>query len=278
MRFVTNVKKVMVSSQSNPLKIQVAKHDRWETQQPKIGEGIIPPTPCRLLITGPSGSGKTQLAVDLLIRWYAGCFQRIIVLSPSVHLDSAWQPVKDYVHKVMGVPEDEQCFLDNWDDEKISEILETQRKVVEFQKKEKASKKLYGICIVVDDFADDPRVMSNRGGGNALNHLLVRGRHIQASTLILSQRLRAMGSLLRVNAQALIVFRLRNKLELDAIIEELSAVYDKKVLMEMYQIATDQPYSFWYCNLAASKVEDMFWLRFEQRMIPSAPSSNALVV
>ena len=130
--------------------------------------------------------------------------------------------------------------------------------------------------MVVDDFADSPQVMSSRAGGNALNHLLVRGRHIFCSCLILSQKLRAMGSLLRVNAQALIVFRLRNKLELDAIIEELSAVYDKKTLLEMNSIATAEPYSFWYINLAASKVEDMFFLRFEQRMIP-ADSANAPV-
>ena len=96
------------------------------------------------------------------------------------------------------------------------------------------------------------------------------------SSFILTQKLRLAGSILRVNAQALVVFRLRNRLELDAIIEELSAVYDKKVLMEMYQMATAEPYSFWYINLAASRVEDMFWLRFEQRMIPSGAAPKAL--
>ena len=35
-------------------------------------------------------------------------------------LDGTWQPVKDYVHNVMGVPEEEQCFFDAWDEEKIS--------------------------------------------------------------------------------------------------------------------------------------------------------------
>ena len=95
------------------------------------------------------------------------------------------------------------------------------------------------------------------------------------SSFILTQKLRLAGSILRVNAQALVVFRLRNRLELDAIIEELSAVYDKKVLMEMYQLATAEPYSFWFINLAASRIEDMFWLRYEQRMIPSG-TPNAL--
>ncbi len=65
------------------------------------------------------------------------------------------------------------------------------------------------------------------------------------------------------------MFRLRNRLELDAIIEELSAVYDKNTLMEMYELATREPYSFWYIHLAAKRREDMFFLRFEKRMIPN---------
>ena len=265
----------MVSSK-NPLQIQVAKHDQWETKQPRIGADVVPSTPCRMLITGPSGSGKTQLVVDLLTRIYAGSWERLFCFSPSIHLDSAWQPVKDYVHKTMGVPEDEKCFFDYWDEEKLSEILETQRKVVEFQKKEKSSKTIYGIAVIVDDFADTPSVMSSRAGGSILNRLLCRGRHSLVSTFILSQKLRAFGSLLRVNAQALVIFRLRNGLERDAILEELSGIYDKKTLMEMYTLATAEPYSFWYVNLSASRVEDMFWYRFEQRMIPVAPSQNVL--
>ena len=51
--------------------------------------------------------------------------------------------------------------------------------------------------------------------------------------------------------------------------EELSAVYDKKTLMEMYQMATAGPYSLWYINLATSNVQDMFWMRFGQGMIPA---------
>ena len=93
------------------------------------------------------------------------------------------------------------------------------------------------------------------------------------STFVLTQKLRLAGSILRVNAQALIVFRLRNRLELDAIIEKLSAVYDKKTLMEMYQLSIAEPYSFMYVNLFAPRVEDMMWLRFEPRMLPTDVSS-----
>ena len=124
--------------------------------------------------------------------------------------------------------------------------------------------------------------MASRQGGNALNTLLVRGRHMMISSFILTQKLRPAGSILRVNAQAMVLFRLHNRLELDAIVEELSTVYDKKTLMEMYQIATTEPYSFWYIKLATSKIEDMFCLRFESRLVPSAnvpvaPTSNAIL-
>ena len=127
----------MASSKRNPLQIQVAKHDQWETTQPKFGEGILAPTPCRYLATGPSGSGKTQLAVDIMTRSYAGAWERIYVFNPNVHLDSVWTVVKDHVHKEMGVPATEQCFFDTWDEEKLEEILNTQRAVVKHQKAEK---------------------------------------------------------------------------------------------------------------------------------------------
>ena len=135
---------------------------------------VLPPLPCRILVTGPSGSGRTQLAVDMLTRLYDGCFERIYVFPPSVHLDSVWTVAKDHV-KAMGIPEEEQCFFDTWDEDKLEEILSTQRAVVKHQKAEKASTRLYGIAVLVDDFADSPHVMASRAGGNALHTLLVRG-------------------------------------------------------------------------------------------------------
>ena len=58
--------------------------------------------------------------------------------------------------------------------------------------------------------------------------------------------------------------------------EELSAVYSKEQLMEMYDLATREPYSFWYIYLAAKRREDMFYLRFDKRLTPalSAPSGK----
>ena len=35
----------------------------------------------------------------------------------------------------------------------------------------------------------------------------------------------------------------------------------------MYEHATDEPYSFLYCLLTAKKKEDMFFKRFEERLV-----------
>jgi hypothetical protein len=255
------------------LSIKVHPHDQWTTKGSPFGDSVLAPTPCRYLIVGPSGSGKSILLVDFLVRLYRGAFQRVYIFSPSVFIDSAWKPVFTYVERTLGVDSDKEPWaFDTWDDQKLKEIVQTQKEVVQEQKKMKNGKELFGIAIVVDDFADDPRVMQSRSGasagGSMLNTLLVRGRHMQISTFMSVQKLRLAGSILRVNAQAICVFRLRNKLELDAIIEELSAVYSKDELHEMYELATSEPYSFWYIHLAAKRREDMFFLRFEKRMRP----------
>ena len=95
------------------------------------------------------------------------------------------------------------------------------------------------------------------------------------SCLVASQKLRALSTTIRTNAQFMLCWRLRNQRELDTLLEEISAVYPVKVLRQMYDLAVRDPYSFWYINLAAKRREDMFFLRFESRMIPQKTGSSA---
>ena len=67
---------------------------------------------------------------------------------------------------------------------------------------------------------------------------------------------------------ALFVFRLRSQQELEAFAEEVSALVDKKTVMRYYREATEEPYSFLYVRLEAKKPEDIFWERFEHRLLP----------
>jgi hypothetical protein len=47
----------------------------------------------------------------------------------------------------------------------------------------------------------------------------------------------------------------------------VSALVDKKTVMRYYREATEEPYSFLYCRLEAKRPEDIFWIRFEYRLV-----------
>ena len=84
-----------------------------------------------------------------------------------------------------------------------------------------------------------------------------------------------MSNIIRVNATALIIFRLRSEAELQAIVEEISAVYGKDMLIALIRAATEKPYSFLYCDLAAKRPDEMFWLNFEQRLVPDSDNGES---
>ena len=77
--------------------------------------------------------------------------------------------------------------------------------------------------VIIDDFADDPRFIRQ----SKLLHLFyTRGRHNQIST-ITTQKFSAIHPILRVNATELYIYRLRGYKDLEAFIEEVSAIIDK---------------------------------------------------
>ena len=69
-------------------------------------------------------------------------------------------------------------------------------------------KKLYQVLIILDDLADMPQLHKPNG---ALDTLFIRGRHMQISTWVSSQKLRLISAAVRVNMQFLCCWRLRNQ-------------------------------------------------------------------
>jgi GTPase SAR1 family protein len=237
--------------------------------------GHLPTVPLRCVVCGPSGSGKTMLIVSMITDLYTrasgdSVFKRIFVFSPSVHADPVWQPVKKFVEEKLKVT-DEQWAWDHYDPAAMLHVIEEQRKVIAVAK-ERGLKKLFNILIVVDDFADDPR-MSRQD--RLLHSLYTRGRHAFCSTIVATQKYRALSPVIRVNATALIVFRLRSEAELMAIVEETSAAYDRSTVIALVRHATEEPYSFLYLDLAAKRPDQMFWLRFEKRLVPAAAATES---
>jgi hypothetical protein len=213
----------------------------------------------------PSGMGKTTTLISMLLGPYERIFESIHVFSPSVEIDSAWDPVRDFAKGLRGGGSS-SSFHHEWDAASLHELLDKQRHRIKDLKTSKTTKPLPQMLVVIDDFADRPDIMHS--AGNVLTTLFIRGRHFGCSCWLSSQKLTAISTVARVNFRFLCVWRLRNRKEIQSLLEELTALYPVKVLLEMYQEAvSDEDHSFWYINLMAKKKEDMFYIRFDHKLI-----------
>ena len=50
-------------------------------------------------------------------------------------------------------------------------------------------------------------------------------------------------------------------------IDEVSALIDKKSLMEIYNLAVSEPFSFLTVDLTAKKKDDIFMIKFDKKII-----------
>ena len=245
-------------------KIKVFKTPDYRIKQPR--DPIVPRVPCTGMLLGPSKSGKTVALISLLLDQYRtasgeSVWERLYCFSPSVFIDDAWKPVIKFIDVNT---QREKVLFDTWDEGALRTIIEQQRKITKTSK-DMGLKKLYGVAVIVDDFSDQPELHKKNGEG-ALDTLLCRGRHLQISTILSCQKLRVVSNCIRVNLQFMCIWRLRNALEIQAVIEELSALLPKEELHAMYQEATREPYSFWFIYFLKPKSE-MFYKRFEERFV-----------
>ena len=67
-----------------------------------------------------------------------------------------------------------------------------------------------------------------------------------------------------MNAHWIVVFKLRNRQDLDGLLQELTAIHPYEVLVQLYEEAVnDQPYSFLFINMKAPR-DQMFSIRFDE--------------
>ena len=232
----------------------------WNFKQPS--SDVVPKLPgANGCFLAPSGQGKTTTLISMLLGPYSKCFDEVHVFSPSVELDSAWDPVKDFAKGLKNA-----SFHSEWDEAELHRIMDAQRAKIKELKAGKTKKPLPQVLTIIDDFADRYDIMHS--ASNILTTLFIRGRHFGSSCWISSQKLSAISTVARVNFRFMLVWRLRNQKEILALMEELSAMYPIQILYEMYEAAiSDEDHSFWYINLVAKKKEDMFHVRFEHKMV-----------
>ena len=77
----------------------------------------------------PSGGGKTTTLVSLLLGPYAKVYDAVHVFSPSVDIDSAWDPVREFAKGLR-----ESSFHNEWDEPALLDILAKQKAAVKEKK------------------------------------------------------------------------------------------------------------------------------------------------
>jgi hypothetical protein len=219
--------------------------------------------PTRSVINAASGSGKTVLIQNLILDIYKGCFNRIYIFSPSIDIDDTWIPVKKYIEEELTKTEEEQIYYQDFDGEAVQHILTTQKTVIDHQKKDPKTKKLFSVLLIFDDVADNKAIDNNQ----ALNSCFTRGRHSQISTILSTQKYNAVSTIIRTNMDSMYLFRLRNANDLQAVIDELSALLDKKLLLEVYMKATEERFSFLFIRLTSPTINDMCYVKFQSKIM-----------
>ena len=115
--------------------IKRIKLKEYEVKQSKYN--IASKLPIRSIILGPSGSGKSIITKydTWYIYIYINCVSRVYFFSPSINVDyQTWEPIKTYLDKEVN-DEDDNFYFDHYDEEGLFKIIDTQWKIIEYQKK-----------------------------------------------------------------------------------------------------------------------------------------------
>ena len=134
-------------------------------------------------------------------------FQSCIHFSASIHVDSVWHPVKDYIEKHLKVDaRKEKIYFDEFHKEDLEETLEQQYKISQYQK-DQSFKSFFSTLIIVDDFCDDVRFSKHN---SMLNASYIRGRHFGVNVISSTQKFNALSTIIRVNSRQLYFFKMKS--------------------------------------------------------------------
>ena len=223
----------------------------------------------RSIVSGASGSGKTLLVQNMLLDIFANTYERAYIFSPTIHSDHTWEPVKKFPRKTKKIPEDEELFFETFDTVAIDEIIQTQKRLIDYEKAHDF-KTLHQIFVVVDDFGYSEATMKGKQG-ESLKKLFLMGRHWGINCIVSIQKYNLASTVMRTQATSVFYFKARSQTDLDAFIESNAALCPggKKQLLEIYRAATAEPYSFLTVDLLTKDPNKIFMKRFESYLVPT---------
>jgi hypothetical protein len=203
-----------------------AKKKKRKRDEKHDHPGIINDRPFITLIVGKKGSGKSVLCCNLLLTTYRYLFDRIIIVSPTFRAQYGvlWHKISSdgiVVHE---------------------ELNET---IIQSVYDEVKSNKDTATLLLLDDCGEELRKIEPR----LVNLMVSNSRHYKLSILSLHQKLTQAPTILRGNADQIMMFGACSYLEREALYKEVSIV-DRKTFMRIFNHATDEPHSFLCCVMS----------------------------
>ena len=167
--------------------------------------------------------------------WYLifvkNAFSRIYSRSPSVEVYNTWKPVKYYIQDTIKPNDRETYYFDSYDPSELEAVIKTQQQVVDYQRYQKHGD-LYHILIVIGDFADGTSFTRKSQLLHQLYiyiYIYIRGRHYMISTFASTQVYQRISPIVRKSMTHVFTYRLRNYGDLESIIAEMGAIYDRHI-------------------------------------------------
>ena len=251
-----------MSKHTSPPKIEPINVRQFEFKQPTYDKADK--LPFRSTICSSSQGGKGILIQNFVLKIYRSCFECIYIVSPTATIDEAYREIIKYVETELKVDNNkEQYLFDEYNPDALQNIIDTQHKIIDYQKK-MGMKKLFSCLLIIDDFAEDRTFMRY---SKILHGLYTKSRHFGLSVLTAVQKYNSLAPIVRLNTSSLYIFKLTNMSEVDTFVQEQSALVGKQTLMNIYQMAVnDQPFSFLFVKLRENDVNKIFMVRFEKEI------------
>ena len=194
--------------------------------------------PLKLLIIGRSESGKSYLLRKRIIPKIIDEYENIFVISPTVHLDTGWNRLKNKNKK----NKEKIIFINEYDDNALKELLnEFGANKMEANNSDIPEEDQPKFLIILDDVTDQ----LSQSKRDFFSQLAIFGRHYNLSYIITSHKYNIINRLIRNNAKIKLFFRIDNTAELNTILDDSESYYVKKPeLDEMLDLNTGNFNSF----------------------------------
>ena len=245
--------------------LEVYSKNKQKSRQPAAE--WLPPTPFLLGISAPSMGGKTVLWTNLVQNpslyhddQGAPVFDEVHVWTGSAREDVNLIPFKKWAEDVLHMDPDKNPAVHDWNPGEMREIIEKQRRAV--RKARREGKRVPQQCHICDDLADNKKAM----GSGLLRELMMRGRHSWISTILSTQKMRAIDHACRLQFTAIAQFAVRSLKDWEVILEEFTASIPPKTLQAMYNLATSDKFGFLFMNLKANT----FFRSFKSQLKPAS--------